>query len=109
MDDTHWDWLRSFLTLDRMRVLMGDDWRAGYALERVEFPGIRAVHFVVYGILGRGVTSSPVLDNLGKGFADYIRGRHVEIPTSFLSGERQEFRKEERMTTTTTTEVLGKL
>jgi len=27
------------------------------------------VHFVVYGILGRGVSSSTILDSLGKGFA----------------------------------------
>jgi hypothetical protein len=83
-DDVHWDWLRSFLTLDKMKELIADDWRDEYSLERVEFPGIKAVHFVVYGILGRGVTSSPVLDNLGKGFADYIRGRHVPIPKSLL-------------------------
>lgn len=42
-------------------------------LERVEFPRIWAVHFVVYGILGRGVSSSSRLDALGKGCADYLR------------------------------------
>lgn len=86
--EIQWDWLRSFLTLEKMKQLMGEDWSDGFSIERVEFPSIRAVHFVIYGILGRGVTSSPVLDNLGKGFADYIRGRHVDIPVTFLTARQ---------------------
>lgn len=82
-----WDWLRSYLTHEKMQELMGDDWRDEYFIERVEFPGICAVHFVVYGALERGASSSPLLDVLGKGFADFIRARHVEIPTKFLEGK----------------------
>jgi hypothetical protein len=62
-----WDWLRSFLSLAKMKELMGDDWSDEYFLERIEFPKIWAVHFVIYGILGRGVCSSSRLDALGKG------------------------------------------
>jgi hypothetical protein len=62
-----WDWLRSFLSLAKMKELMGDDWKDEYYLERIEFPKIWAVHFVIYGILGRGVCSSSRLDALGKG------------------------------------------
>ncbi|BFZ56953.1 hypothetical protein PYCC9005_004003 [Savitreella phatthalungensis] len=80
----HWEWLRDYMTLARMQELIGEDWREEYSLERVELPNLRAVHFVVYGILGRGVTSAPVLDNLGKGFADWIRSRHVQVPSELL-------------------------
>lgn len=79
-----WDWLRSFLTLDRMKQLIGADWKDDFRIERVEFPTIFAVHFVVYGILGRGVSSSTLLDNRGKGFTDYIRAKHVDIPKKFV-------------------------
>ena len=79
-----WEWLRSWLTLERMKSLIGKDWKDEYRLERVEFPGIFAVHFVIYGILGRGVSSSTLLDNRGKGFTDYIRAKHVEVPEQFL-------------------------
>jgi hypothetical protein len=34
---------------------MGEDWREEFFLERVEFEGILAVNFVIYGILGRGL------------------------------------------------------
>lgn len=80
-----WEWLRSFLSAAKMKELMGDDWTDDYFLERVEFPNIFAVHFVIYGILGRGVSSSTRLDALGKGFADYIRDKVVDMPTSILS------------------------
>ena len=79
-----WEWLRGFLTRDRLKVLMGDDWEDWFHVERVEFPKIRAVHFVVYGALGRGVSSSAKLDSLGKGFAEWLRAVHVPVPVKFL-------------------------
>jgi hypothetical protein len=63
---------------------MGKDWKDSYFIERVELPKIFAVHFVIYGPLGRGVSSSKLLDSLGKGFAEYIRAVHVPIPTNLL-------------------------
>lgn len=82
--DRQFDWLRSFMSRSRLQDLMGDEWQDDYWLERVEFHNIRAVHFVIYGPLGRGVSSSTKLDCLGKGFADYIRDIEVEIPREFL-------------------------
>lgn len=97
-----WDWLRAFMTKAQMRKMMGSDWNDRYWIERCEMPGIRAVHMVVYGPLGRGklgsgalrgdvltqeqlgVSSSKLLDALGKGFAEFIRDVHVPIPKRFL-------------------------
>ncbi len=83
-DPAHWDWLQSFMTVSRLRSLLGLDWRSAFFIERVEFPHIHAVHFVIYGILGRGVSSSSRLDGFGKGFADYIRDKVIEFPTSLM-------------------------
>lgn len=81
-----WDWFREYLSRDRLQHLIGDDWKEGsYFIERVEFPHIHAVHFVIYGILGRGVSSATNLDILGKGFADYIRAKKVCIPEALLA------------------------
>ena len=80
----HWPWLRDYLTIDRMRQLIGKDWDDSYYIERVGFPGIQAVHFVVYKILGRGVSSSSRLDGFGKGFVDYIRDKLVDVPVDIL-------------------------
>ena len=49
-----WDWLRTWLSRATMQTLLGEDWREEYRIERIEFPKIRAVHFVIYGWLGRG-------------------------------------------------------
>jgi len=80
-----WAWLRTYLSLARMQQLLGDDWQVErYKLERCEFEGLKAVHFVVYGLLGRGVSSATNLDVLGKGVADWIRARVVDVPERFL-------------------------
>ncbi|KAJ5657890.1 DUF1446 domain-containing protein [Penicillium longicatenatum] len=76
----HWSWLRTYMSRDCMRELLSNDWKDSFFIERVEFPHIHAVHFVVYGILGRGVSSSSRLDGFGKGFADYIRDKVVDVP-----------------------------
>jgi hypothetical protein len=67
-----------------MQELMGDTWEDWFYIERCEMPEIKAVHFVVYGPLGRGVSSSKILDALGKGFAEFVRDRHLQIPKKFL-------------------------
>ena len=84
MNSRHWDWLRGYMSRERMRQLLADDWRDTFLIERVEFPNIHAVHFVIYGILGRGVSSSSRLDVFGMGFADYIRYKTVEFPVELL-------------------------
>ncbi|KAK2796357.1 hypothetical protein FQN51_009447 [Onygenales sp. PD_10] len=85
-----WEWFRAFMSRERMRGLLGDDDDddGGFYIERIEFPNLWAVHFVVYGILGRGVSSSTKLDCLGKAFADYIRDKVVEVPERVLGGVR---------------------
>jgi len=80
-----YEWLRAFMSRERMVALLGQEWKDQFVIERVEFPLIHAVHFVIYGILGRGVSSSTRLDNLGKGFADFLRDKWVDIPEKFLS------------------------
>ena len=76
-DPRHWEWLRCFMTRAKLQELIGDDWRAEYFIERMEFPNLPAVHFVVYGILGRGCSSSTLLDNLGKVCASSAPPQHA--------------------------------
>ena len=86
---SHWPWLRSFLGRRRMQDLMGDDWQPEFFVERMEFENLFAVHFVIYGPLGRGVSSCRLLDCLGKGFADYIRDKVVDVPKQFLEDMKE--------------------
>lgn len=45
-----WDWLRSFLTTEKLQELMGDDF-IGQKIDRMEFPKIWAVHFLLVSFL----------------------------------------------------------
>ncbi|OQD82605.1 hypothetical protein PENANT_c020G08387 [Penicillium antarcticum] len=86
LEEKHWPWLRAYMSRERVRSMLAkdDDWDESFLVERVEFPNILAVHFVVYGILGRGVSSSSRLDGFGKGFADYFRDKFVDVPVALL-------------------------
>ena len=91
----HYPWLQTFMSRAKLQELMGDDWEPDFLIERMEFPHLNAVHFVIYGPLGRGVSSCRLLDALGKGFADYVRDQIVDVPESILAdmeGIRQERR-----------------
>ncbi|RKK92414.1 hypothetical protein BFJ68_g2298 [Fusarium oxysporum] len=78
-----WDWLRSVLTVNKIRELLGDD-DTGKPIFRFELPNISAVHFLLKDHLDRGVASSSTYDVLGKNVAEYLRCKPVDIPTRFL-------------------------
>jgi hypothetical protein len=46
--DDEWDWLRSFLTIDRIKQLLGPQEYTGNPIDRFEMPGIRSVHFLLH-------------------------------------------------------------
>ncbi|PLB50098.1 DUF1446-domain-containing protein [Aspergillus steynii IBT 23096] len=79
-----WDWLRSLLTVEKVRELLGKD-DVGNDIFRFELPNIWAVHFLLKDHLDRGVASSSTYDVLGKNLAEYLRCKSVDIPDRFLT------------------------
>ena len=53
-------------------------------MRRHELPNLRALNFVVVGLLGEGVASSMRPDPQAKGLGEYLRSRTLEIPVSLL-------------------------
>ncbi|KAI0573119.1 DUF1446 domain-containing protein [Pyrenophora tritici-repentis] len=88
VDDDEYQWLRAFLSIERMKQLLGDDYCERYALERFEIPGLNCVHFLVKGMLEGGVSSSYKLDDLAKSFGEFLRAREVDMPNEFLERGR---------------------
>ncbi|KAK5198822.1 hypothetical protein LTR72_005124 [Exophiala xenobiotica] len=85
--EDEYQWLKTLFTVERLKSLFGRDWLKAdpdRRVERVEFPNILAVHFRVLDNLSGGIASSDRIDGLGKGIGEYLRSRHVEIPTKFL-------------------------
>lgn len=88
-DPRAWPWLRSYLTIPRIIGLLADDWKPHYRVERFELENLYAVHFVVFGILQEGVSSSSIIDGFAKSFGEFIRARVVDLPVVFLDAEQK--------------------
>ncbi len=74
--------LRSFLTVDRLKALLPD--MAPYAIERYELPNLFAINFYIRGVLGDGVSASFRMDPQAKTLGEYLRMKAVDIPVSLL-------------------------
>lgn len=85
--EDEWDWLRSILSIDKLRELLGKD-DVGKQIDRCELPNIKAVHFLLKDHLDRGFNSTSSFDSLGKNLCEYIRSKHVDIPDKFLARGR---------------------
>src|SRR5690606_32047714 len=64
--DEAYDWLSWFLDVDRIRELMPAE-TDGLDVRRYELPNLRAMNFVIAGLLGRGVAASTRTDPQAKG------------------------------------------
>ena len=82
--DAAWPWLRSFLTKQNFIDLLADDYD-GQVIDRMEFPGICGVHFLLHDWLERGVTANATYDILGKFIAEYVRCKVVEVPDEIIA------------------------
>ena len=72
------EWLDGALTLGRFRELLPE--ADALVVQRHAFPNLRALNFVVVGLLGEGVASSTRPDPQAKGLGEYLRSRIVDIP-----------------------------
>ncbi|KAI1265297.1 DUF1446 domain protein [Xylariaceae sp. FL1019] len=83
-----WDWLRSILSVERFKALLGEDEYSGGRIDRFEMANIRAVHFLLKDHLDRGYNSGSKLDTLAKNLCEYVRAKFVPVPKQFLESGR---------------------
>jgi hypothetical protein len=81
-DDAGWRWLAHFLTVDEFCRLLPE--AASHRVIRHVLPNLRALNFVVDGLLGEGVAAQARFDPQGKAVAEWLRARHVDIPEVLL-------------------------
>jgi len=74
--------LASFLSIERFKQLVPE--AENLAVRRYEFPHLRALNFVVVGLLGEGVSSSTRPDAQAKSLGEYLRSRLVDLPAELL-------------------------
>jgi hypothetical protein len=80
--DDGYRWLAHELTTDRLRRLLPE--AEGLAIERHPLPNLRAVNFVLHGLLGEGVAASTRFDPQAKALGEWLRSRVVDVPEVLL-------------------------
>jgi hypothetical protein len=80
--DLAYAWLWQWLSVDRLRELLPE--AAGMQIDRHQLPNLRALNFVVRGLLGEGVAASTRQDPQAKGLGEWLRSRLVDIPASLV-------------------------
>ncbi|WP_443059078.1 acyclic terpene utilization AtuA family protein [Streptomyces sp. NBC_00388] len=80
--DTAWRWLAHALTVERFQELLPET--RGLVVSRHVLPNLRALNFVVEGLLGEGVAAQERFDAQGKGVGEWLRCRTVEVPEGVL-------------------------
>jgi hypothetical protein len=76
-------WLSSFLTVARLRALMPAE-TDGLEVERHDLPNLRALNFVIVGLLEEGVAGSSRMDGQAKSLGEYLRAKVADVPVSLL-------------------------
>jgi hypothetical protein len=77
-------WLEEFLTVAKLKELLPET--RALEVERHLLPNIRAVNFVVKGLLGDGVAASLRSDPQAKTLGEYLRAKVVAVPVQLLRG-----------------------
>jgi hypothetical protein len=80
--DEQWRWLANTLTVELLKELLPES--ADLPVTRHVLPNLRAVNFVIDGILGQGVAYQARFDPQAKGLGEWLRSRHVDIPERLL-------------------------
>ncbi|GAA4486224.1 DUF1446 domain-containing protein [Rhodococcus olei] len=80
--DEQWRWLAHTLTVDELRRMLPET--VDLPITRTLLPQLRAVNFVIEGILGKGVAYQARFDPQAKGLAEWLRSRHLTIPAALL-------------------------
>ncbi|HEU4534488.1 MAG TPA: acyclic terpene utilization AtuA family protein, partial [Polyangiaceae bacterium] len=76
------DFLRRYLTVDRLRNLLPD--LGTLPIERSEFVNLWSLLFVVRGLLGDGALSNDRTDPQAKTLGEYLRAKVIDLPAALL-------------------------
>jgi hypothetical protein len=76
--DDGYRWLAHALTTEKLRELLPET--AELPIQRHPLPNLRAVNFVIEGLLGLGVAAQHRFDPQAKALGEWLRARTADIP-----------------------------
>ncbi|TYB68813.1 DUF1446 domain-containing protein [Nonomuraea sp. PA05] len=74
-----YDWLSTHLTPETLKHLLPA--LTPYRIDRHDLPNLKALNFVIHGLLGRGVAASPRMDPQAKALGEELRACLTDVPT----------------------------
>jgi hypothetical protein len=80
--DEAYAWLSAELSVARFRQLLPE--AASLTVERYELPNLRALNFIVRGLLSGGAIATGRFDRQAKALGEFIRSRWVELPRQLV-------------------------
>ena len=80
-----WPWLAATLTVEMLRELLPE--AAALPVRRHVLPNLRAVNFVIEGLLGEGVAAAARFDPQAKAVGEWLRSRYIDVPVELLGEE----------------------
>jgi hypothetical protein len=80
--DAAFAWLDGYLTVACLKALLPET--EPLTVERYALPDLRALNFLVKGLLEEGVAASSRIDAQAKSLGEWLRARHVEVPIDVL-------------------------
>ncbi|KOV81425.1 hypothetical protein [Nocardia sp. NRRL S-836] len=75
-----YEWLERTLTVEKLKELLPE----AAEVTRYELKNLRALNFVLHGLLGEGVASSTRFDPQAKALGEWVRSREIDIPEALL-------------------------
>ena len=86
--EEQWRWLVHALTADRLREMLPE--AAELPITRTALPKLRAINFVIGGILGRGAAYRARFDPQAKGLGEWLRSRGLELPENIVDTREEQ-------------------
>jgi hypothetical protein len=80
--DEAWRWLCHRMTVSEFQSLLPET--ASLPVRRYLLPNLRAMNFVVEGLLGQGVATQARFDPQAKALGEWLRAREIDIPEALL-------------------------
>jgi hypothetical protein len=80
--DEAWAWLSNLLSVEAFQLLLPET--APLRVTRHVLPNLRALNFVVEGLLGEGVASKARHDPQAKALGEWLGSRRVAVPEVLL-------------------------
>ncbi|MEP6786363.1 MAG: acyclic terpene utilization AtuA family protein [Sphingomonadales bacterium] len=85
-DEKSYEWLSAFLTIERLKAILPDV--EPFSIARHTLANLRAMNFVIVGLLGEGVASSTRMDRQAKGLGEYLGCKTIRVP-GWLAAQRR--------------------